>query len=72
MKKLVNNLHEKVRVKCGKEVYERLKITDTENKDGLVRIERIEEILLKFDKELERLLRISRLQYRKDDFMHLK
>lgn len=65
-------MQEKVRVKCAKEVVERLKIAANENSDGVVRVRKVEETVFKFDSEIERLIKIGRLQYRKDDFKALK
>ncbi len=36
--KLVQSMQEKVRVKCAKEVNERLKIVNNENNDGSIRV----------------------------------
>lgn len=65
-------MHDGVRIKCTKEISERLKIALTENNEGLDRMEKIEETITKCDKEIERLMKMSRLQYRKDDFKNLK
>ena len=47
-------------------------MAEAESTDGALRTERVGETLLRFQKEIERLLRVPRLQYRKDDFQGLQ
>lgn len=54
-------MQDKVRVKCAKEVHDRLKIAAIENSDGVIRVKKVEETVLKFDSEIERLIKIGRL-----------
>ncbi|CDW90226.1 UNKNOWN [Stylonychia lemnae] len=67
----VENLVDKLNLKLQKEIYERLRLVEQDNNQGSRKLDIINDSLLKFNRELNRLINISRLQYRREDFQDM-
>ena len=61
-----------LKLRNKEQVIKRLDACELEDKEGITRVEKVEETLLKFGSEVERHMKNPRLKYRKEDFQNLK
>lgn len=49
---LVVSLPDRIRIKCVMEVHERLRITNLKNSEGIKKVDKAQDTLIKFDQEI--------------------